>query len=251
LVAEVVLLGTRLPFAQVPAVLAHFTGVCLSAETIRRLTETAGALADERDTAAVAELERTLPEPPPGPALQQLSVDGALVSLVGGNWAAVKTLALGTVQPPVWSAREQTWQVHTRALSYFSRLTDADTFGRLATVETHRRGTETATPVVAVVDGAEWCQGFIDLHRPDAVRILDAPHALGYLATAAQAGFPADPLRAATWLAAQTRALLTGDPDAVLAALAALHDGLDRENPASETLRQVRGYLAPRRDQIA
>jgi hypothetical protein len=27
-----------------------------------------------------------------------------------------------------------------------------------------------------VTDGADWLQGFIDLHRSDAVRILDFPH---------------------------------------------------------------------------
>jgi hypothetical protein len=31
--------------------------------------------------------------------------------------------------------------------------------------------------VCAVTDGADWLQGFIDLHRSDAVRILDFPHA--------------------------------------------------------------------------
>jgi hypothetical protein len=250
-IAQIVLLGTLLPFEQVPALLAHLSGVRISADTARRLTETAGALAEALDTAAVADLEQRLPEPPAGPALQQLAVDGAMVSLVGGVWAEVKTLALGTVQPPVWSARDEAWQVHTRELSYFSRLSDADTFGRLATVETHRRGTETATTVVAVTDGAEWCQGFIDLHRPDAVRVLDAPHALGYLHQAAQAGFPTDPLRAATWLADQTRDLLTGDPERVLAALEQVHDSLPADDPASETLRQVRGYLGSRRAQLA
>src|SRR5450755_4659079 len=55
----------------------------------------------------------------------------------------------------------------------FSRMTDCATFGDLATVETVRRGVLTAGRVVGVVDGALWEQGFLDLHRPDAVRILD------------------------------------------------------------------------------
>lgn len=33
----------------------------------------------------------------------------------------------------------------------------------------------------AVTDGADWIQSFIDLHRPDAMRILDFPHAAGHL----------------------------------------------------------------------
>jgi hypothetical protein len=61
----------------------------------------------------------------------------------------------------------------------FWRLADVETFGRLGVVRTHRRGTETAPTVYAVSDGAEWIQGFVDLHRPGAVRILAFPHALG------------------------------------------------------------------------
>src|SRR5439155_25090877 len=144
--------------------------------------------------------------------------DGAMVPLVGGEWAEVKTLALGVVQEPVVNRRGEP-EVHTTALSYFSRLTDHETFGRLATVETHRRGTETAGVVCAVVDGAEWEQEFIALHRPDAVRILDWGHAVEYLAAAAQAAYGAGTVRAQTWLAQQRHALTHDDPQTVLAAL--------------------------------
>jgi hypothetical protein len=68
--------------------------------------------------------------------------------------------------------------VHTEELSYFSRLSAAETFGRLALVAAPRRGTDTANTVCAVSEGAEWIQGFVDFHRPEAVRILDCPHAL-------------------------------------------------------------------------
>lgn len=55
-----------------------------------------------------------------------------------------------------------------------------------AYVETYRRGTETAKVVCAVQDGAEWLQGLVDVLRPDAVRILDFPHAIEHLTAAAQ-----------------------------------------------------------------
>ncbi len=126
-------------------------------------------------------IEQELPEPPLGPARQLLSVDGALVPLVGGVWAEVKTLALGAIEEPVIEAGEQA--VHSTALSYFSRMTDAETFQRLALVETHRRGVETAQHVIAPTDGAVWIQGFLDYHRPDAQRILDFGHPAGYVAT--------------------------------------------------------------------
>ena len=101
---------------------------------------------------------------------------------------------------------------------------DADhaTFARLALVETQARGTETAGTVVGVCDGADWCQRFLDLHRPDAVRVLDFPHAVEYLAAAARASFGAEAPAAAAWLTAQAHELKHGDPVLVLGALEGL-----------------------------
>ncbi len=42
-------------------------------------------------------------------------------------------------------------------------------------------GVTQAKAVCAVTDGADWIQGFIDLHRPAALRILDFPHAAEHL----------------------------------------------------------------------
>lgn len=237
-------LATLAPFAQVPPVLAHFTGVTVDAETVRRLTEAAGAAQVARETAAVTTIERWLPAPPPGPAVQLLSVDGAFVPLVGGGWAEVKTLALGTIGPDA----DDPAQTRTTQLSYFSRLTDAADFARLATVETQRRGTETAGTVVAVVDGAEWCQGFIDHQRHDAVRILDFAHAVEHLGQVAQACFGPGTAAASEWLGQQAHALRHGKEDEVLTCLA----DLATNGPAAsrELARATQTYLSTRREQI-
>jgi hypothetical protein len=66
-------------------------------------------------------------------------------------------------------------------LSYFSRLADASTFTTLAEVEMQRRKVGEAKEVCAVMDGADWLQTFTDRHRPDAVRILDFPHAAEHI----------------------------------------------------------------------
>lgn len=207
---SVVRLGTWLPFAQAAAALAFVTDVTVSAASVRRLTEGAGAADEAVQTAAVERLERELPAAPAGPRVQLRSVDGSMVPLPHGAWAAVTTLALGVVSAPV--QERGAGVVHTEELAYVSRLTDAQTFGRLALVETHRRGTETAKTGCAVSDGAEWIQGFIDLHRPDAVRILAVPQALarlypsmphsrGYQSNGSvmRAGFPPCRLLQVTW----------------------------------------------------
>ncbi|PZS37788.1 MAG: ISKra4 family transposase [Pseudonocardiales bacterium] len=177
-------LGTKMPFAQAVAELAFFWGVELDATTVRRHTEAAGAAYVAEQTAEVERLERERPAAPAGPTVQYLSADGAMVPLVGGQWAEVKTLAIGEVE--VGRDADGLPEAHTTNLTYFSRLADAETFTRQAYVETYQRGTESASVVCAVQDGAEWLQGLVDVLRPDAVRILDFPHAVEHLTGAAQ-----------------------------------------------------------------
>jgi hypothetical protein len=208
-------LGTWLPFEQVPGALAWFIQVPVGRETARRLTERAGAALVAQETASVEQLEQHWPAPVAPPTLHQVSVDGAMVPLVHGEWAEVKTLAIGRVVP-------RGGEPHATELSYFSRLADAETFRRLAWAETHRRGITLAPQVCAVVDGAEWCQAFLTRHCPDAVRILDFPHAAGYVSAAAQAMFGPGTAEASSWLGPQLHTLKHTDPAQVLAALRAL-----------------------------
>lgn len=139
-------------------------------------------------------------------------------------------------------------------LSYFSRRADHETFTRLATVETHRRGAETAGTVCGVVDGADWCQQFFDTQRPDAVCILDFSHAAGYLAQIAQAAFGPGTAAAVTWLDAQRHTLTHGAPATVLdtirtlqAAVAARPDGA----VAAERIAKCLAYFEKRQTQLA
>lgn len=242
LVESVVRLGAVVPFAQAADLLAHFTGVWVGSETVRRLTEAAGAVQVARETAVVAELERTLPEAPAGPDVQLVSVDGAMTPLVGGEWGEVKTLAVGEVVMGDDGP-------HTGALSYFSRLTDAATFSRLATGETHRRGTATAATVVAVTDGALWCQGFLDWQCPEAVRILDFPHALEHLGTVARMLFGSGTATGSEWLGRQAHRLRHGHEALVVTELAE-YMAAEQRSDVRLVLAETHAYLATRAAQI-
>lgn len=220
LAESVVLLGTLIPFEQVPTTLAFFSRVHIDEDTARRRTEAAGMALVRVENAEAERIERERPASPPGPPVQQLSADGAMVSLLHGEWAEVKTLVIATVGERV--ERDGSRVAHTEQLSYFSRLTDAHTFTRLAAGEIQRRGTERAGVVCAVMDGAEWLQGLVDAHRPDAVRILDFCHAAEHLGNAARALFGVGTAAASEWLGEQLHELKHGDPDQVLAALRAL-----------------------------
>jgi hypothetical protein len=84
----------------------------------------------------VERLQQEGPQAPDGADKQLLSADGAMVPLVGGEWAEVKTLVMGEV------TRNKRGEVCTQQLSSFSRLAEAERFAEAALVETHRRGLE-------------------------------------------------------------------------------------------------------------
>src|SRR5438876_80017 len=242
-------LGTWMPFRAAQRELAFFLGVEVAEATVRQITELAGAAQMQVQAAEVEALLRERPDSPVGAAIQLLSLDGALIQLVTGEWKEVKTLALG-VGGLAKKMPEEEEQVRTTALSYFSRMSEAESFQQEALGELYRRGVEKADTVCAVSDGADWIQKWVDYHRKDAVRILDFAHAMEYVSKGGQADSEHIPLpppdqalssqqaakrrqeRFEQWLRAQGHELKTGEVQKVLAELERLR-----------TLMQETGHL--------
>jgi hypothetical protein len=248
---DMVRLGARMPFRSVVQELAFLKHVTTTETSVRRQTEKAGAAYVALQTEEVERLERTTPLPPHGAARQLLSADGAMVPLVHSEWAEVKTVVIGEIQPPVREHGQAV--IHTTNLSYFSRLAEHETFSRLATVETQRRGTEGADLVCAVSDGAEWIQGFINVQRHDAVRILDFSHAAGYVAQVGQVVLGEETAEFKAWFATTLHALKHDSPQKVLQLLGDMRHELEGGAASAETLDRVRAavnYLGKRRAQI-
>lgn len=237
------LLGTLMPFGQVPALLALVSGVTVSRSSVRRSTVTAGTALAIVEQAEVDQLQASLPPCPPGPARQQVSVDGAMVPIVGGEWREVKTLAIGDLDAD-GANRAGAW-------SYLARIGEADRFAELATGELHRRGTFAAETVVGVADGAAWCQQFYAYHLPDAIRILDFPHAAEHLSRVAHACFGPGP-EADEWGRLQRAQLLAGEAEAVCQAVSELPvTQAPQPVEAYQVMRQVERYLRERLPQVA
>src|SRR5436305_836733 len=196
-----------MPYAQAQELLQDLVGIQVSKATARRATLSTGEAALSLDEAEV-------PQAPRGADKQQVSADGAMVHLVGGEWVEVKTLIMGEV------TCNKRGEVCTQELSTFSRLADAERFTQASLVETHRRGLERATAVCAVQDGAEWLQGFVDYHRADAVRILDFAHAAEYINEIGQAVQAAGGRLPARWLEGVRHRLKHQGPARVLTHLA-------------------------------
>lgn len=237
------LLGTLLPFGQVPALLALVRGVAVSRSSVRRVTEATGMALADLEQGEADRIRATLPPVPSGAPRQQVSVDGAMVPIVGGEWREVKTLVIGDLDAGAGG--------HAGQLSYVSRIVEADRFAELATGELHRRGTFAAETVVGVADGAAWCQQFYAYHLPTAIRILDFPHAAEHLSRAARACFGPGPA-ADAWGRLQRARLLAGEAEAVCQAVTVL-PVTQAADPAEayRVMRQVAGYLTERLPQLA
>ena len=232
-----------LPFAQARALVERCYRVALSEPTVRRRTYAAGEAATATEAAFVQKLETSLERSrETGPPRQQVSADGAMVRMKGGDWREVRSLVIGTVVAGK-AGPEVTAQ------SYFSRLCDHDTFIRSCRGEFFRRGTENVPDLEAVMDAADWLSQLIEEHCPAALRILDFTHAADALIAAAHAAFGQGTAACAEWIGRQLHELRHGDPKNVLTAMLALTgDVLPPEAIAIILARQ--SYLARREDQI-
>lgn len=232
-------LASWMPFAQAAKMLERLLGVQVSEPTVRRHAEAAGVQLEAVQMAQAFTSESSEPREQ-GATRQVMSADGTYVPLLKGEWAEVRTVAIGEVQAEGRPEGEQA--THVGQLSSFSRLTDAATFADLAEVELRRRGVRQAQAVCAVMDGAEWLQSFIDLPCPEARRILDFPPAAEQVSLLIQAvqqagmGLPSDLLERVV------HRLKHRGPHGLLRLL----ERLPPHVAEREGVREQRGYLSKR-----
>jgi hypothetical protein len=221
-----------------------FLGIEVGKITSQRYTEEAGAAYEQLQNEEVEFLERHMPAACSGAEKMQISADGAMVPLLHGVWAEVRTLVVGEVQPAVEEKGEMV--VHTQNLSYFSRKVNAQEFGRLALVEMHRRGIENAKQVAAVMDGADWEQSFVDFHCPQAIRILDFAHAAEHINQIGEFLHAEYTPESQTWLKERLRSLKQEGPNQLLREF----EKLQRKDPTAETISSNLAYLKKRKVQM-
>jgi hypothetical protein len=198
----------------------------------------------EIQAAEVEALEAKMPPAPGGGEKMQLSADGAMVPLLHGVWAEVRTLVVGEVQALEKKNGEK--EVRTRHLSYFSRKMSAQEFQRQALVEIQRRGVENAQGLAAVMDGADWEQGFVDFHCPQAIRILDFAHALEHLNAIGEFMYGEHTPESQAWLSERAHRLKHEGPTSVLRELTRLQ----RKYPEAQVITSHLAYLKKRAAQM-
>jgi hypothetical protein len=234
---QLVHLASWMPFRRAVKMLGRLTGVQISEASARRHTYQLGkAVLSVQNAPACAE-----------PTKRQradkliISPDGAMVPLVGGQWAEVKTVVVGEVEA-VGVKKE----IHSMQLSYFSRMEEAQTFCEHASGELVHRGVDQAGQVCAVMDGAEWIDGFVDWQRKDAQRILDFAHAAEYVSAIGQLAQTAGSVMPSDWLAKQLHELKQHGPASVLQEIKHLRD----QHPHEEALTKKVAYLEKREQRM-
>lgn len=231
-----------MPFRHASRVLEELLGVYVSPETTRRLCEEVGKRVEEKQTTDAQQPWKEEGGAQEDTRRMAMSADGAMVPLTGGEWVEVRTLAIGEV--PAGAADRE--KIHVGDLSYFSRLTDAAHCTDLAEVETRRRRLVEAKEVCAVMDGADWLQPFVDMHRQDAVRILDFPHAAEHLNNLLEALSASGRVFPARMLERCLHILKHRGP----AQLAAMVDRLPEAEATQEAVREHLGYFRKRLGQM-
>jgi len=237
-------LGTWMPFAHAAQLLSRFTQVSVSESTAQRLTEAIGLAYEAVQLTEVERIERDWPSVEAGPDKLVLSVDGAFVPVLHGEWAEVKTLVVGEVGEPTQVDGKTV--VATHAHSYFSRVAEAEQFQRLTFGELYRRRVETAGQIATVSDGAEWIQGFIDFHCPDATRILDFPHAAQRICQIGEVVLGAEHASLRAWQTRQLHHLNHDGPEGVLDSLRSFAEAQESVPLVAENL----AYLEKRSAQM-
>jgi len=233
-----------MPFAKAAEMLEDFLGIQVSRSVSRRYTEAAGAAYEQMQLEEVERLEKEMPRAPKGADKLQISADGAMIPLLHGVWAEVRTLVIGEVQPIVEEKGEKV--VHTRNLSYFSRKVSAQEFQRLALVEMYRRGVENAKEVAAIMDGADWEQGFTDYHCPQATRVLDFPHAAEHVNGIGEFLHGEHTPESHAWLKERLHRLKHEGPDGLLLEF----QQLQQQYPQSQSISGNLAYLEKRKAQM-
>ncbi len=134
---QLVRVSSWMPFRRAVEIFGEFTGIKVSKIVSQRNTEKAGAVYEEIQKAEVEWLQKKMPHATVYPEKLQISADGAMVPLLHGVWAEVRTLVIGEVQPVVREKGEMV--VHTRNPSYFSRKVSSEEFETASLGEMHRR----------------------------------------------------------------------------------------------------------------
>jgi len=223
-------------------------GVAVGGETVRRVTEAVGAVAEAAQQEEIARARRgELARPAGGATDVVVAVDGCQAPLLDG-WHEVKVGRAAALGPATRTDhRSGRTYLAWRTAAICAGLEGAEDFWWRVAVTAWRAGLSHQTRRVVVLgDGAEWiwtrAAHFLGGPGVAVVEILDIFHAYEHLWDAGRAAFET-PEALAAWAGPLEDALYERGAPAVLAALDALV-ARSLNLAAAEVLRRERAYFA-------
>jgi hypothetical protein len=201
--------------------------------------------------------ERRVVEVRPIAGQANLSTDGGMVLVRDEGWKEVKLTTISEVEvrpaeerpekEDGASRRAEDPLVKLKEHSYQAGLWDADTMALHQYAEGLRRGIDRCQRLSSVNDGAPWIERITDLNFPEAVQIVDWPHAKGKLWKVSKAIFGEQSPEGKGWVEERIEHLWIGEIAKVEAALEELD--LDQKRVPDEA-RQAPGYFEGNRKRM-
>lgn len=165
--------------------------VHLDGKQVQRWAESVGRRLVQERNAELREAQCGRPPASPAnaPALVVIGLDGGRVQMrekdaeTGSRWREDKVATVTT-----YLAGDGD-QVKPKPLvtTHVGTMEKAEMFGRLARVETQRRGVDRAGQVLVIADGGNWIDPIVEREFSGAVRILDYAHAAEHVNDCARA----------------------------------------------------------------
>jgi hypothetical protein len=219
-----------LPFAPAARELEATCGIRVSANTVRRHSETLGTQL-AADWARAQQQLWAHPDQPSRkrPLCLHLTLDGVLIR-VDKEWKEVKLAC----------AYEHTPQEAVGKAQYSASLVSSQAFGKRARTLAHQAGADACPQMAVVADGADWIWQEMGKYFPTRTQILDYYHALQHLWEVGHARFGKDMAVAQSWIDCQQERLLE---DRVVEVIADIGQWGARTKEQQVIRRRVLGYL--------
>lgn len=192
------LLGQSGVFEDGSALLEKLLGLNMSAKQIQRVSESYGALIEEKEKNSIANEEGLKAEKEK--ALTYVMVDGSMIFTREEGWKEIKVGRIFSADSIVHVQEKRKEIMQSSYVCHIGKHTDF-----LAKVNNQA---EHYLNKICIGDGAKWIWNWADDTYPDMVQILDLFHALEKLSEYAKAQYP-DIVEKNKWIETQKELLLT------------------------------------------
>ncbi len=222
------LLGQSEVFEDGSALLKKLLGLTMSAKQIQRVSESYGALIEEKELNSIVKEEGLKAEKEND--LTYVMLDGSMIFTREEGWKEIKVGRIFSAESIVQVQEKRKEITESLYVCHIGKHTDF-----LDKINNH---VECYLKKVCIGDGAKWIWNWADDSYPDMVQILDLFHALEKLSEYAKAQYP-DISEKNKWIETQKEFLLT---DKVATVIKTVEETIPKTTEAKKTQEALISY---------